>query len=257
MQNIAPLIKQAIEAAKNKDWNLAIKINEEILEIDFHNIGALNRLALARMQLGHIKVAEKYLKQVLEIDKHNKIASKNLTRVQKRCTNPVVNFGKSSPYIEEPGKAQIIELIRAADKKVLNSASVGQACCLQPKKELISAYLVDEDDETKINYLGALPQEISARLIKLINSGNEYQCAIHSVNPETSNCRILVKELKVSPVNQGTTSFPISKQSQTELLGDLSTEYLAQDSDEENPIRGLNDEDDEELVELDDDEEFD
>lgn len=255
MKNLAPLIKDAVEAAKIKDWNLAIELNEEILDADSHNIGALNRLALARMQLGHIRLAEKALKRILEIDKHNKIATKNLARIKKKINNPSVSFNRNSSYIEEPGKAQVIELIRVADKKTLQQASVGQRCYLDPKKEFISIYLIDEADDKKGQYLGALPSEISIRLIKLMNRGNEYQGAVHSVNADTGRCKVLVKEFKVSSENRGVTSFPISKQSQTDLLGDLTTEYLIQEDEESAARNTTNSEDD--LETEDDGESFD
>jgi tetratricopeptide (TPR) repeat protein len=63
MKNLSPLTKKAIEAAHQQNWTQAIEINEEILKEKPQEIGALNRLALARMQLGHIQIAEKILKK--------------------------------------------------------------------------------------------------------------------------------------------------------------------------------------------------
>ena len=227
MKNIAPLTKRAVEAAKNKDWNLAIEINEAILQEDSHNIGALNRLALARMQLGHVRVAKRYLTKVLELDKHNKIASKNLSRVEKRDKNPKISFNQKNSYIEEPGKAQIISLMRLADKKTLDQVSVGQSSFLEPKKNYISIYLIEEDNGKQTQYLGALPKEISLRLMKLIKTGNKYSCTVHSINADEEKCKVLIKESRVSEANQGITSFPISKQIQSEIIADFSEEYLA------------------------------
>lgn len=255
MKNIAPLTKKAVEAAKNKDWSLAIEVNEEILQEDSHNIGALNRLALARMQLGHVRVAKKYLTKVLELDKHNKIASKNLSRIEKRDKNPKINFSQKNSYIEEPGKAQIISLMRLTDKKTLEQVSVGQGCLLDPKKNYISIYLIEEDDKKKTQYLGALPEEISLRLIKLIKTGNQYTCTVHSIDADEEKCKVLIKESKVSEANQGITSFPISKQLQSEIIADFSGEYLT--ADEEKSEAGVYEEDEEAAEEIDDDEDGD
>ncbi len=228
MRNIAPLTKKAIAAAKNKDWRLAKEINKEILEIDAHNISALNRLALARMQLGHNRIAEKLLKQILRLDKHNKIAAKNLERAKKKSTGPTIQFNQNPAYIEEPGKSQVIALTRTADKKTLSELSMGQNCVLEPKNKYISIYTTDTkaaDKSTQSQYLGTLPQKISSRLIKLIKKNNEYECTIHSINPEKRECKVLVKESKVSEENKGVTSFPVNKKLEEDNLTNLSTNY--------------------------------
>jgi tetratricopeptide (TPR) repeat protein len=236
MKNISPLAKKAVDAAKNKDWNLAVEINEEILEADPRNVNALNRLALARMQLGHNRVAEKLLTKVLELNKHNKIASKNLERVKKKIKGPNISFAQNFASIEEPGKARVIELIRPANKKTLSNLSIGQNCTLEPKNEYISIYVETENnkkkDSTKSVYLGALPQNISARLTKLIKNGNEYRCTIHSINSDSSKCKVLVKECKVSEANQGITSFPVNQQEESDLFRDLAGDFSTQDETE-------------------------
>jgi len=254
MKNISPLAKKAVDAAKNKDWNLAVEINEEILEADPRNVNALNRLALARMQLGHNRVAEKLLTTVLELNKHNKIACKNLERVKKKIKGPDISFAQNFASIEEPGKAQVFELIRPANKKTLSALSIGQDCCLEPKNEFISIYVNATNDEqnnsAKPVYLGALPQNISSRITKLIKNGNEYRCTIHSINCDNSKCKVLVKESMVSEANQGITSFPVNQQEENDLFIDLSGDYPVQD--EEEVLITLNENEEEVNLEIED-----
>lgn len=236
MKNISPLAKKAVDAAKNKDWNLAVEINEEIIKADPRNINALNRLALARMQLGHNRVAEKLLNKILELNKHNKIACKNLERIKKKNKGPDISFSQNFASIEEPGKAQVIELIRPANKKTLSKLSIGQNCTLEPKNEFISIYVEcnnnEKNDSTKSIYLGALPQNISSRLSKLIKNGNEYRCTIHSINSDNSKCKVLVKECLVSEENQGITSFPVNHQDENDIFRDITGDYSTQDETE-------------------------
>jgi len=202
MNNILSLSKQAIKAARNQDWDLAVEINEQILQDDAKNINALNRLALAFMQQDHPRKAKSALKKVLKIDKNNKIAQKNLQKI-KNNQQTQVNFNDQQ-YIEEPGKAKNIELFRLTDPKTLSQLSSGEKCQLDPKSTYIS--IITADDET---YIGAIPEEISERLIKLIKTGNTYHCCIKSVTTET--CIVHVQENKVVPENQGISSFPIEK----------------------------------------------
>lgn len=236
MKNIAPLQKQAIEAAKSQNWDLAINLNQEILNEDQKNISALNRLALAKMQIGQLKEAKQHLCQVLELDKHNKIALRNLEKAKKKKKGRVAQFNHSSSYIEEPGKAKIVSLIRISDTKLLDKLTVGEACLLEPKKSLVSIILASNN-----NYVGSLTQDISIRLIRLINQGNQYQCTIHSVEPDENVCKVHIQETFVSEENQGVTSFPISSV-QADLLDPeiLSIEHRLKN---DLPIEYFNDED--------------
>src|SRR3990167_3655289 len=69
---------QAIDAALDSKWELALKLNKQIIKLDPQNIDALNRLAKAQIELGKINLAKKYYSEVLKIDPYNPIALKNL-----------------------------------------------------------------------------------------------------------------------------------------------------------------------------------
>lgn len=254
MKNIVPLQKRAIEAAKTEDWQLAEDLNQEIIKEDANNIGALNRLALAQMQLGKVSDAKKNLSQVLKLDKHNKIAIKNLAQAKKKQKGKVVRFSQGSSYIEEPGKAKIVNLIRITDKKILNKISVGQACQLDAGKAYISV-VTDEDGQ----YIGTLPRDVSQRIIKLINSGNKYKCTIHSIEADKTECSVHVQETHVSSVNQGVTSFPVSSVQadyqdpeilslEHKLKNDLPVEFFDENEDETDKLSKLDDSEDENVV---------
>lgn len=200
MKNFTALSKKAIQAAKNKDWDQAVDINLSILEEDDQNIDALNRLALAYMQQSHPRLARQALKQVLDIDKHNKIAQKNLKKVRDKQPSQI-DFNQNQ-FIEEPGKAKNIELVRVSTDDELTDVGVGQSCQLDPKNEYVSV------STTQGQYLGLIPQHVSQRLIQLIDSGNSYETTVKVCKPE--KCVIHVKEKAVSAQNSGITSFPTS-----------------------------------------------
>lgn len=207
MTNLTSLAKKAINAAKSQQWQQAADYNQQILDIYPKDLDALNRLALAFMQLDQSKKAKTTLNKVLEIDKHNKIAQKNLDKIKKNLKSKV-SFNQES-FIEEPGKAKNIELIRVTDNDNLDQINVGQKCELDPKSTYISINTADGD------YLGTLPKDISERLIGLIETGNQYNCSIQCCEPE--KCVVHLSEAKVSDQNQGVNSFSLKQSDQNEI----------------------------------------
>ncbi len=200
MNTQATLRQKAIRAAKNSLWNEAVETNSALIEIDEKDTGAYNRLGVAYLQLKKSKLAKDQFKRVLEIDVNNKIAKKQLERIKnKQSVSPAF---VSQHFIEEPGKTKTVELTRLAGKAVLDSLVVGKNCELVIKNRYIS---VMADDK----YVGALPEDLSFRLTKLIKSGNTYSCAIRSCCGKAFE--VYIKELMRSKKNMLTHSFPPSK----------------------------------------------
>ncbi|MDR0463028.1 MAG: tetratricopeptide repeat protein [Pseudomonadales bacterium] len=236
MNTIQILEQKAISAAKKESWDEAISVNNEILEKDAQNIGALNRIAMAHLRIGDTKQAQEFYNQVLELDKANAIAQKQLQNIK----NNVVSFPKFSAqnFIEEPGIAKIIQLHRLAGKNVLEKLVVGQDLILKPKSRYISIETIE-----KI-YIGSLPEDISARLTRLIETGNEYLCQVHNVS--YNHCDVFVKETKRSSNNQNQHSFPVSYQADGNDLGDeiildndVPLSMVESDSDNERSLEDI------------------
>jgi tetratricopeptide (TPR) repeat protein len=228
----------AIKDAKNGDWKLAIEHNLQILELSPENTNALNRLGIAYVQLDKIPKAKKSFQKALEIDKNNKIAKKHLDKLANNQTCVAPSFSKSH-FIEEPGKTRTVALFRLAGKNVLDCVSVGKECELIIKNRFISI-------EIDGKYIGALPEDLSFRLTKLIKSGNEYQCIVRSCNQK--NCEVYLKESLISEKNIGTHSFPPSKMSLNPLSQldeavvleeNLPVEMINTDSDTERTMDSL------------------
>jgi hypothetical protein len=224
MKKYATLVQEAISAAQNQDWESAVEINEEILLRSAHDLGALNRLGLAYSQLNKPVKARQAFKAVLAKDKSNLIAKKHLDNLKKKsiAVSPVSNIY----FIEEPGKTKITELHRLAGKNILTKLRVGQPCRLVTKK---NKYISIETEDGK--YLGALPDDLSYRLNKLIKRGNEYLCLIHAF--AENNCSVHLREAKTSPKNKHLLSFPVIKAnstvSPTTTAAALDDEFLIED----------------------------
>lgn len=228
----------AIKDAKNGDWKQAVKHNLQILELNQENTNALNRLGIAYVQLDKIPKAKKSFAQALDLDKNNKIAKKHLEKLRnnQKCVAP--SFSRNH-FIEEPGKTKTVTLHRVAGKNILDCVSVGKECELKIKNRFIS---IEMDGK----YIGALPEDLSFRLTKLIKSGNKYQGIVRSCNQK--NCEVYLKELSVSDKNIGIHSFPPSKMSlhplsqlneAVVLEENIPVEMVNTDSDTEKTIDSL------------------
>ncbi len=209
---------QAIQAAKNQEWQKALDYNTQIIEIDNKDIAAFNRLGLAQLQLGGKKQAIEAFQSALGIDKSNNIANKHLKALKKNQNIKVPAFSTSN-FIEEPGKTKTVELHRLACKDLLNELNVGTLCQLVPKNRYISI-------EANSKYIGALPEDLSFRLTKLIKTGNDYICQVRSVS--SCNCVVFLKETKRSKRNQNINSFPLVKTKIT-TINDVDDTFLKDD----------------------------
>lgn len=226
---VSKLIPLAIAAAKSSDWPTAAELNEAILVQSPDDVPALNRLGLAYLQLGQESDAKKQFQRVLEIDKHNSIAHKQLERIKTNQPFLQPTFSKNY-FIEEPGRTKIVELHRLAGKQVLDTLCVGHNCKLTAKKRYIS---VETEDN---RYVGALPEDISFRLAHLLETGNTYLCTIQSCS--NSHCMVYLKELSRSKVNLDTHSFPPSKSA---LVADGEDRLALFDDLDETDAEFLND----------------
>lgn len=221
MQNYTLLRQQAINAAKQQNWDLAIDVNNAILQQNKNDLEALNRLGLAYFQTQQTKQAKKTFSRALEIDKNNKIALKHLNKIKQKQSPPNMDY-RHNEFIEEPGKAKNIELHRLSSKHILDKLYIGQQCCLVPKNRYIS---VETEDGV---YIGSLPEDLSFRLAKLIKNGNQYSCIVHSQN--TKQCIVHIKETRCSAKNIHTNSFPISKHS-VDFDDNLEEKIISPDED--------------------------
>lgn len=235
MQNQMLLKQEAINAAKNSDWAKAILINQEIIERYGEEPETMNRLGLAYLKNNQVAEAKKTFKRTLEIDKSNIIANKHLDKIKNNESSVDIIFNQDNDFIEEPGKSKIVTLHRLAGKDQLKKLKVGQVCFLQLKNRYIS--IVDENDR----HIGALPEDISFRLSKLISNGNEYRCVVYKVNEK--QCLIQVKETFRSKKNEQIVSFPNKAQNNLVLPDDFILE-------EDIPFEVLGEEEDEEDLDL-------
>lgn len=187
------LHQQAIEAALDSKWELALKLNKQIIKVDPQNIDALNRLAKAEMELGKGNLAKKYYSEVLKIDPYNPIALKNLKIMKSfKATGQICvpnSQGRLSPslFLQEPGKTKMVSLLKVAEPQKLSQAFCGMRVEMAVKNRKIT--IVDSNG----NYLGVLPDDVSHHLLRLFKGGNKYELFVKSIR--VNSLSVIIKEI--------------------------------------------------------------
>lgn len=180
----------AINAALSQNWEEAIRLNLAILEQDPDNLDAYNRLGFAYNQVGNAEKAKKMYESVLKRDQYNQIAQKNLLKLQNKHTstgNGATAFISPLMFLEEPGKTKIVLCVNPAPANIIASLSCGQEVKMKVKKHCIEI----RDDENR--YLGALPDDISFKLSRYMDGGNEYKAVIRSI--AKNNLTVFIREI--------------------------------------------------------------
>jgi tetratricopeptide (TPR) repeat protein len=196
------LAQKAVSCALDGKWDEAVKVNKQILKHDPEDVDALNRLARAWAELGHLSKAKKIAQKVLKIDSFNTIAAKSLKKWKglKKGEVKTTKPSSANAFLEEPGKTKIVTLVHLGDqKKVLAKLNAGDEVKLKPHAHRISIVTKER------GYIGRLPDDLSSRLRKFIQRGNEYQVLIKSSSPQ--EIKVFIRETKRAKTLTKTPSF--------------------------------------------------
>ena len=182
------LTQQAVASALSGDWRKAHDLNKLILKESPNDVDALNRLARAHAELGDLEKARKTAKKVLKIDEFNTIAKKSLKKWKGLKKGDTITSGPSSAkaFLEEPGKTKIVALIHVGDSKNIAKLDSGDEVKLNPAGHRISVCTQGG------KYIGRIPDDISARLKKLIKYGNLYKIFIKSA--DNKSVKVFIRE---------------------------------------------------------------
>ncbi len=187
---------QAIKLALENNWEEAILINKELLDTASKDIDTLKRLAYAYMQAGKFDDAKETYSQIIELDRTNPIATKNLKKLSTLATQKNgVAIGNhtnhmDNVFIQEAGKTKTVDLTNLADKRTLTTLQHGDEIHLTIKRSKIFALTTDK------TFIGMLPDSIGIRLISFIKGGNEYQACVKGIDDK--NVTLFIKEVKRS-----------------------------------------------------------
>jgi tetratricopeptide (TPR) repeat protein len=240
------LAETAIGHATRGDWEAAVDANRELLETG-PDTDAYNRLGKALAELGRNDEALEAYQRALTRDATNRIAERNVARLQVLVGATAVarENGKpvkaaASSFIEEMGKTGHARLINVAPARQLAPLSPGDAVVLALDGELLMAHVGDVR-------LGQVEPRVGTRLARLMKGGNRYDAAITQLDGE--EVRIIIREVYAHPDNFDKVSFPGSSAARPgSVRPDIRGSALRYDDDEESEEP---DEEQEEVEELD------
>lgn len=240
------LADTAIASATRGDWEAAVEANRQLLEIG-PDTDAYNRLGKALAELGRNDEALDAYRHALARDATNRIAERNVARLQVLIDGRARSQGNGKPekasaasFIEEMGKTGHARLVNLAPSKRLAPLSPGDAIELSLDGDQLLARVGDVD-------VGHVEPRVGNRLAKLIRGGNRYEAAITTMDRD--DVRIIVREVFAHATNFGKVSFPGSVAARPgDVRPYLKGTALRYDDEEESEEL---DEDQEEVEELD------
>ncbi|GIW63566.1 MAG: hypothetical protein KatS3mg091_368 [Patescibacteria group bacterium] len=234
----------AIQSALENNWNKAIEYNEQILNTDPNNLDALLRLGFAAFQANDLNKAKSAYKKILELRPHNPIAKEKLKQINiliKEKKSISSNNLKLDPnmFTDVPGKTKTIKLINLGQKNVLAKLNTGEKLNINIRKRRVE--LRNNEDE----YVGALPDDLSKRLILFLNADSVYEVYIKEAN--LKDVTVFIKEISKGKKIERFISFPEDLHKNIDSLERISTRNTT-DNNDDNAMED-NDEDDEEFDE--------
>ena len=203
MNNLTQL---AINLALNGNWNEAIETNLKLLAIDAKDTDALNRLAKAYAESGHISKAKLTTQKVLKLNPFDAIATKSLSKWKLVAKNGQIKASHLSgheDFLEEPGKTKIVSLLNLGDKKLIAKLNCGDRVLLSTNSHRVT--VIDQDKKL----IGRFADDFSLKLKRLIKLGYSYETVIKSADFE--GVKVFIKEVGRAKGYQEVQSFPIEK----------------------------------------------
>ncbi len=194
--------KRAIALAMQGRWQEAVAANKSLLESFPNDVDTYNRLGRAYMELGEYSRAKEAYSRAIELDPYNIIAKKNLHRLSQLGEGMVSSgdaFHKVEPqhFIEETGKAGVVNLYRLAPREMLAKMVAGDRVYLK----VDGSSLIVQDGRGE--YLGQV--EHGQRLIKLMKGGNKYTATV--ISSTEAMMTIIIREVYQDPSQAGQLSF--------------------------------------------------
>jgi len=230
MDDIEILEQRAIDAAINLEWDDAILLNKQIIKLDKLNESTYLRLGFAHLQLKDFANSKKYYHKALKIQPKNNVALQNLEKIsilEKGGTIKSLQEKKvfdPDLFIEVQGKTKIVSLSILGQKNILANLFIGEEVYLRIKRRRVEVRTQNED------YIGALPDDLSKRLIYFIKAKSEYISFIKDAT--ITKIILFIREEKKGRTVAQYPSFPQNIQKNFEELA-LEEEKAEEDDQEE------------------------
>lgn len=212
------LQEKAINAALKGDFKKAIQLNLIMIKNNPQDLDACLRLGFAYLQMSDFKKARVYYQKALKIQKTNLIAQTNLEKInilEKRGKTrqdkiTILSFDPNL-FLNVAGKTKVVTLINLGNINILAKLKIGQRIYLKIKKRRVE--IRNENNE----YIGALPDDISKRLIFFIEAKSIYRAYIKEALKNQVD--VFLKEEKKGKKVATYASFPRNIQEDLKVMG--------------------------------------
>jgi tetratricopeptide (TPR) repeat protein len=199
------IAEEARQASLAGEWDLAIALNNLLLEKNPRDAEAYNRIGRAKLEQGQYAEAIDAYTHALKVDKANLIARRNLQRLELLRKGPVsAPVEKSAPrpavFIEEVGRTWVDELVDSLPLEDLAHISPGEQLELKIED---GALVVTTPDGTR---LGKVDEKTAERIIQLMQNGNQYE--VFALGISGRSLRVILREVYRDPRNGNLVSFP-------------------------------------------------
>lgn len=193
----------AIQLALQGRWDDAASLNRSIIDLFPTDVDAYNRLGKAMTELGRYAEARSAYQKALEIDPLNAIARKNLSRLatlgEEAAPRPATQKLSPHMFIEETGKTGVTTLLRPNMDVAARMTAGDQVDLARDNGTLVIKSIHGE-------LIGEIEPRLAQRLIKMMDSGNQYVAAISGLTDE--DVKVFIRETFQHPSQAGKLSFP-------------------------------------------------
>jgi tetratricopeptide repeat protein len=201
------LIQHAINLATQSRWQEAVDVNQQIIEVASDDAEAYNRLGKAHTELGQVAEAREAYENALRVDPANLIAQRNSDRLSRITEAEAAELARKAGqkldprfFMEETGKTGVTVLQDVAGGETLATLTAGDQIEV---KEQDGGLVATTPEGT---YIGRVEEPLGARLVRLIQTGNQYRAGV--VGVDGSTVRIIIRETLQARENEGRISFP-------------------------------------------------
>ncbi len=193
----------AIQLALQGRWDDAAGLNRSIIDLFPTDVDAYNRLGKAMTELGRYAEARDAYQRALEVDPLNVIARKNLSRLatlgKKAAPRPPTQKLSPHMFIEETGKTGVVTLLRPNMEVAARMTAGDQVDLVRDNGTLVIKSIQGE-------FIGDVEPRLAQRLIKLMDSGNQYVAAISGLTDD--DVKVFIRETFQHASQAGKLSFP-------------------------------------------------
>jgi hypothetical protein len=252
-------VQDARDAALQGNWDVALQLNQQIIDRYPRDAEAYNRLGRALLALRRTGPATEAYSGALRADPANMIARRNLQRLETLRhrssdgseTEAVASEDIAAPttlnttvFVEEVGKTWVDELVNPAPIDELAQVLSSDQILLEVEGRRL---VVKRNDGLR---LGEIEAKTAERVIAMIEAGNRYEA--YALGLSTQSLRVILREVYRDPSQATTVSFPRQITSRAYLRErdllrqrDEADFFLLDDDDEEEEAVASDSDDDE------------